>query len=93
MSGDARVELRITGLVQGVTYRASAREAARELGLSGWVRNEVDGSVSAVAEGPRERLDEFIAWCHHGPVGAAVDGVETRFGPATGEFAGFTVRH
>jgi acylphosphatase len=92
LNGDTRVELRIRGLVQGVTYRASAREAARELGLTGWVRNEVDGSVSAVAEGPRDRLDQFVAWCHHGPVGAEVDGVETRFGPATGEFAGFTVR-
>lgn len=89
---DARVELRITGLVQGVTYRASARDAARELGLGGWVRNEADGSVSAVAEGPRERIEAFVAWCRRGPAGADVDGVETRYGPATGEFTGFAVR-
>ncbi len=88
-----RVSLRVRGIVQGVTYRASARDAAEELGLSGWVRNEPDGSVSAVAEGPRPLVEEFVDWCRRGPPAARVDGVETAYGPATGEFVGFSVRH
>lgn len=90
--GDVRVSLRVTGLVQGVFYRASARDAAAGLGLAGWVRNEPDGSVAAVAEGPEALVAEFVAWCRRGPAAARVDAVETTWAPATGEFAEFSVR-
>jgi acylphosphatase len=90
---DVRVTLRVTGLVQGVFYRASAAQIASSLRLAGWVRNEADGGVAAVAEGPRARVEEFVAWCRRGPSAARVEDVEASFGPATGEFAGFSVRH
>lgn len=87
-----RVRLIIKGRVQGVWYRASAQKAAQARGLAGWVRNLPDGSVEAIAEGPRETLEAFITWCRQGPPGARVDDVTTEWSAATGEFAGFDVR-
>ncbi|HWV38232.1 MAG TPA: acylphosphatase [Vulgatibacter sp.] len=87
-----RVELRITGRVQGVFYRASCADEARRLGLVGWVRNVADGSVEAVAEGPRAALDALVEWCRRGPPAARVDDVQARWGAASGEFATFAVR-
>lgn len=89
---DERVELRITGRVQGVFYRASCAEAARGLGLVGWVRNAADGSVEAVAEGPSAALDSLVEWCRRGPPAARVDDVQVRRTTATGEFPSFAVR-
>jgi acylphosphatase len=86
-----RVSLRIHGRVQGVWYRASTQKQAAALGLSGFVRNVADGSVEAVAEGPREQLEALIAWCREGPPHARVSEVESRFGDATGEFDDFRV--
>ncbi|MFZ5445449.1 MAG: acylphosphatase [Myxococcota bacterium] len=70
-----RVHLRITGLVQGVSYRASARDAAHRLGVSGWVRNLPNGDVEALAEAAPERIERFIAWCRRGPEEARVEAV------------------
>lgn len=86
-----RVHLLITGLVQGVWYRASAEQEAQRLGLQGWVRNLPDGRVEALAEGPEAVLQTFIAWCHRGPQHARVEQVESNWGEATGEFSGFSV--
>jgi acylphosphatase len=74
---EKRYRLRIYGRVQGVWYRASAQRKAEELGLSGWVRNEADGSVSAEAQGPEAQLAAFVAWCRQGPPHAEVERVET----------------
>ncbi len=87
-----RVHLRICGRVQGVGFRYAAVDEARRLGLTGWVRNTPDGRVEIVAEGPEERLRRFIAWCHGGPPGAFVAGVEEQWGPGTGEFGDFRIR-
>lgn len=89
----ARVSLRIQGLVQGVFFRADTRDEARRLGLTGWVANEPDGSVSVVAEGPRDRLEKLVTRCHEGPPAARVDHVDARWSDATGAFHEFTVRH
>jgi acylphosphatase len=70
------LRLRIRGRVQGVGYRYWAVGQARALGLRGWVRNRADGSVEAVAAGPRDALDLFIAACHRGPRGARVDSLD-----------------
>lgn len=68
---------RVRGRVQGVFFRASAREQARELGLSGWVRNLDDGCVEALAAGGREALEAFERWLARGPEQAAVTGVSS----------------
>ncbi|HNH76956.1 MAG TPA: acylphosphatase [Candidatus Obscuribacter sp.] len=69
-------KLKIHGRVQGVFFRQSTREKARELGLSGWVKNMPDGTVEALAAGPESLVNELIAWCHKGPAYARVDKVE-----------------
>ncbi|MDO5492591.1 MAG: acylphosphatase [Nesterenkonia sp.] len=74
-SSDARL-LRISGRVQGVTYRASAARKAGKLGISGWVRNTDDGDVEALAVGDPESVEEFVSWCGRGPRGARVDAVD-----------------
>ena len=67
--------LRITGLVQGVGYRATFARQARAFGLSGWVRNRQDGSVEATVTGGAQALARIIAWAGHGPAGAQVRSV------------------
>lgn len=76
MSSDRTVKLRIHGRVQGVFYRASARDEARALGLRGWVRNLSDGTVEALASGSEDGVERFITWCREGPTRARVDRVE-----------------
>ena len=71
-----RVHVRASGRVQGVFFRAEARARAESLGLSGWIRNEPDGSVAAVFAGEPERVDSMVEWCRRGPAGARVDEVE-----------------
>jgi acylphosphatase len=86
-----RAQLHITGLVQGVSYRVSAREEGQRLGLTGLVRNLSDGSVEAVVEGPRSAVDAFVSWCWQGPSAARVAGVQVKLGPASGAFEGFRI--
>jgi acylphosphatase len=88
-----RAHLQISGRVQGVCYRASCREQAMRLGLLGEVRNLPDGDVEAVAEGPKARIEELIAWCRRGPPGAEVAGVQVRWSEPIGEFRSFRVAH
>jgi acylphosphatase len=88
---DVRATIRVRGLVQGVYFRAHTRQTASRLELRGWVRNEPDGSVSAVAEGPRSRVEQLIGWCRQGPPAARVDDLELDMSPATGEFEDFRV--
>jgi len=70
----------IYGKVQGVFYRASAVEAANNLGIKGFARNEKDESVYIEAEGEEEKLSEFIKWCHAGPPRASVERILTEEG-------------
>jgi acylphosphatase len=85
------VEVRVTGLVQGVFFRATLRDRARAVGVTGWVSNEPDGSVAAHLEGPSDAVQTLVDWCRHGPSGADVDDVVVRAVPATG-VAEFSVR-
>jgi len=68
----------ISGRVQGVSYRATARRRALALGLCGWVRNLASGQVELWAEGTPAALEALATWCAQGPEGARVDGVEVR---------------
>lgn len=70
--------LRITGLVQGVGYRATFARQARALGLSGWVRNRQDGSVEATVTGDAQALERIVAWAERGPAGARVHSVAVK---------------
>ena len=88
-----RVRLVISGVVQGVFFRESTRRRAEALGLTGWVRNQPDGSVEAVAEGDARDVDELVRWCHRGPVGAEVDEVSVVAEPHRGEFGRFAIRY
>lgn len=67
--------IKIYGLVQGIFFRASANEQANKLNITGFTRNEPDGSVYIEAEGEKKNLDEFLKWCHQGPPLAQVEKV------------------
>lgn len=66
----------VRGRVQGVWFRASVRERARELGVCGWVANRPDGAVEASFEGREEAVDRMVRFCRTGPPGARVDMVD-----------------
>lgn len=82
---------RIHGHVQGVFFRQSTRQQARQLGLTGYARNNPDGTVTIEAEGPSGALDQLAQWCQHGPAGARVERVEAAAGPVAG-YREFEVR-
>jgi acylphosphatase len=69
------VHLLVQGKVQGVFYRAMAKEMAESLQLAGWVKNTPDGEVELLACGDVEKVQEFIDWCKKGPPRAIVTGV------------------
>lgn len=81
----------VRGRVQGVGYRYFVLHRARALGLAGYARNLDDGTVEVYAEGAHSALEELRRELERGPVAAVVTGVETRFGPARGEYQGFAI--
>ena len=87
----SRVHVRISGKVQGVFFRASAKQKAEQIGITGWVKNTSDGKVEAVFEGEEPCIQEILNWCHHGPPNAQVDKVDIRITCATKAFETFTI--
>ncbi len=87
-----RVELKIHGRVQGVFYRQSTFEMANSLGLTGWAKNCLDGSVEAVFEGEKAAIDQAIEWCEQGPPSARVTDVIVGWQDFVGEFVSFGIR-
>ncbi|MBN1960847.1 MAG: acylphosphatase [Deltaproteobacteria bacterium] len=87
----ARVNIIVTGRVQGVFFRASALEQAQSYGIKGWVQNLPDSSLEIEAEGPRYALEEFIKWCKHGPPDAFIKEVFIRWGKYQNEFTTFRI--
>ncbi|MFW5929249.1 MAG: acylphosphatase [Halobacteriota archaeon] len=87
-----RAHVHVSGRVQGVYYRASTRDAARERGVSGWVRNLEDGRVEAVFEGSHDAVEEMVEWCHTGSPRASVEEVEVEYEEPVG-LEGFEIRY
>ena len=87
-----RLQVVISGLVQGVGFRYSVISAAQELGLSGFVENRPDGTVYVEAEGAPAMLDRLEAYLRRGPRMARVEELQSERLDATGEFDGFSWR-
>ena len=91
-SDPVRLEATARGRVQGVGFRYFVLRRGRELGLTGWVANEADGSVRCVAEGPRSDLEALLESIERGPAGALVERVSATWSNATGSLGDFGIR-
>lgn len=91
MTGSVAYAVQVRGLVQGVSFRWGTQRRAVELGVSGWVSNEPDGSVHAHVEGPAPRVEQMLAWLAQGPPGAVVEDLVSTGVEAEG-LTGFEVR-
>lgn len=88
---NVRLDITVTGRVQGVAFRWYTQKKALSLGLTGWVRNQADGSVRIVAEGPRPELETFLDWAAAGPDHARVDRREYSWSDAANNFDDFLI--
>jgi acylphosphatase len=86
-----RRRLVVHGLVQGVFFRDTVQRAALRAGVSGWVRNNRDGTVEAVFEGEDGAVERLVAFCQEGPRGARVDSVDVHPEEPEG-LSGFSIR-
>lgn len=91
MKSKARVI--ISGKVQGVWFRASTKNKAEQLGITGWVRNTEDGNVEALFEGDDNVLEEMLEWCNHGPPMAVVENVKVERRPEKDEHNNFSIKY
>ncbi|RAU84548.1 acylphosphatase [Pontibacter arcticus] len=87
-----RISIRVHGKVQGVFFRASTQEKARELGLAGFVQNEPDGTVYLEAEGEPDALQKLKEWAQEGPIHARVENLEVQELEGVGVFDTFEQR-
>ena len=87
-----QLRMMVSGRVQGVGFRFTARDEAQGLGLKGWVRNCPSGEVEIVAEGREDVLKMLAAWAHLGPPAAHVSRVHEEWSEFTGQFADFRIR-
>ncbi|HUU08487.1 MAG TPA: acylphosphatase [Dehalococcoidales bacterium] len=83
----------VYGLVQGIFFRAFVSRRARELELTGYVRNLPERMVEVQAEGERDKLEKLIVSLQAGPPGARVEKVITVWSKYTGDYTGFSVRY
>lgn len=83
---------RVHGRVQGVGFRYQTRMQARRLGLVGWVRNAMDGSVEVLFSGPKDAREQMVGWLEEGPAGARVQKVDTSEQPVNEEYQSFEIR-
>lgn len=86
-----RVQLEISGRVQGVCYRYFTQQSAQAAGITGWVKNRINGNVSALLEGDEHAVATAIELCRQGPQLAHVDHIEIKHHPYTGEFDAFNI--
>lgn len=88
-----RAHVIIKGRVQGVCYRAFTQEVAKKLGLTGWVRNKMDGTVEAVFDGERSKIEEAINLCWEGPSLAHVSDIEIQWQEIEKGHTDFRITH
>lgn len=93
MQDNCRAHAIISGRVQGVFYRMETQSAAYRIGVNGWVRNLADGTVEAVFEGEKGRVEAVLDWCRQGPPNSRVDEVAVDWQKYTGEFSDFRVTY
>ena len=86
-----RANIHVSGRVQGVFFRDHTRRWASSLGLTGWVRNLVDGRVEAVVEGERKNVETLISRLKEGPPMARVDALDVEWQPSRDEFTDFRI--
>lgn len=82
----------VSGRVQGIFFRASAKVEAGKRNISGWVQNLPDGRVELVAQGKKKEVEDFIDWCKRGPILAHIGRVDISFEPLTSDLKGFELR-
>ncbi len=87
------VHVLIFGRVQGVWFRASTKQKADELGLTGWVRNTHNGCVEAIFEGDESQVNKMVNWCHNGPPLSKVEKVEIKNQNHSNRFKGFSIKY
>ncbi|EKE03299.1 MAG: hypothetical protein ACD_20C00223G0006 [uncultured bacterium] len=87
-----RVQVYISGRVQGVGYRYSTVHKAQSLGITGWVKNTHDGKVKAIFEGDENAIEQMLVWCKQGPSMAFVTDIEIHKQPYAGEFQSFSIK-
>lgn len=87
-----RLHVFIEGRVQGVGFRYATQRHALQLGLSGWVRNRVDGCVEAEFEGDRDELQQMLEWCREGPAFASVTHVDEEWEAGPSRYDSFRIR-
>lgn len=87
------LHLMIRGRVQGVWFRASTQDTARQLKIRGWVRNTPDGAVEAHIQGDDAAVGAMLAWCRQGPPGARVDDIDISEAAPVEEFKSFNIRY
>ena len=88
-----RVNVLISGIVQGVNFRRYTQLTARQLGVCGWVRNLPDGRVEGCFEGDMTAVNALIDWCRNGPPSGRVDSLEIREDSFTAEFSDFSIKY
>lgn len=88
-----RVNILVSGYVQGVFYRATVLNGAKELNLTGFVKNEEDGKVMIIAEGKEDDLEKFIERVKRGSLLANISKTEVKWDKAQGEFKDFEIRY
>jgi len=93
MAENVRVRAVISGRVQGVAFRFETQRAAERIGVHGWVRNRLDGTVEVRFEGERSRVEQMVDWCRRGPVLARVTAVDVTWEDYRGEFTDFRIVH
>ena len=85
------LHLKISGQVQGVSFRYQTQIQAQKLGLTGWIKNAPDGIVELVAQGDKASLEGFIKWCKTGPEYASVSHIDQKWRESSEKFLNFEI--